>query len=167
MPLVIWLNIVTIIDWSVRLLPAYIRKDVHAIRQLHCQWWPGQCHAKQCRIHCFSSQHLFRFNHLLFTKKIFNRNRKLKQQVSKLSASKSSVCSKINACYVFAWFLWTPAPRSLSEVHVIFCQCFFYLFFLWPPYAPALVTEVRESYTRGGPWVWIEKLLLGFFPGHP
>jgi len=25
------------------------------------------------------------------------------------------------------------------------------------------LTEVRESFTRGGPWVWIEKLLLGFF----
>ena len=28
-------------------------------------------------------------------------------------------------------------------------------------------TEVRESFTRGGPWVSLEKLLLGFFPGHP
>jgi len=25
------------------------------------------------------------------------------------------------------------------------------------------LTEVRESFTRGGPWVWIEKLLTGFF----
>jgi len=25
------------------------------------------------------------------------------------------------------------------------------------------ITEVRETFTRGGPWVWIEKLLLGFF----
>ena len=25
----------------------------------------------------------------------------------------------------------------------------------------------RETFTRGGPWVWIEKLLLGFFPGPP
>ena len=29
------------------------------------------------------------------------------------------------------------------------------------------LTEVRETFTRGGPWVWIEKLLLGFFPGPP
>jgi len=28
-------------------------------------------------------------------------------------------------------------------------------------------TEVRESFTRGGPWVPLKKLLLGFFPGHP
>ena len=29
------------------------------------------------------------------------------------------------------------------------------------------LTEVRESFTRRGPWVSLEKLLLGFFPGHP
>jgi len=40
--LVIWQNIVTIVARSVRLLPAYMRKDVHATRQLHCQWWSGQ-----------------------------------------------------------------------------------------------------------------------------
>jgi len=34
-------------------------------------------------------------------KKIFNRNRKLKQQVTKLSALKLGVCSKIYACYIF------------------------------------------------------------------
>ena len=26
------------------------------------------------------------------------------------------------------------------------------------------LTEVRETFTRDRPWVWIEKLLLGFFP---
>ena len=46
MLLVIWLNIVTVVARSVRLLPAYMRKDVHATRQLHFQWWSGQCHAK-------------------------------------------------------------------------------------------------------------------------
>ena len=29
------------------------------------------------------------------------------------------------------------------------------------------LTEVRESFTRRGPWVSLEKLLLVFFPGHP
>jgi len=43
---VTWLNIVTIVARSVHLLPAHIRKDVHATRQLHCQWWSGQWHAK-------------------------------------------------------------------------------------------------------------------------
>ena len=37
MYLVIWLNIVTIVARSVRLLPAHMRVDVHATRQLHCQ----------------------------------------------------------------------------------------------------------------------------------
>jgi len=27
-------------------LPAHMREDVHATRQLHCQWWSSQCHAK-------------------------------------------------------------------------------------------------------------------------
>jgi len=35
---VIWLNIVIIVARSVRLLPAHMREDVHATRQLHCQW---------------------------------------------------------------------------------------------------------------------------------
>jgi len=26
--------------------------------------------------------------------------------------------------------LWTPAKRSLSKVHVIFCDCFFFMFFM-------------------------------------
>ena len=42
--------------------------------------------------------------------------------------------------------LWTPAQRSLSEVHY-FCQCFF-LYFLWPPYSPAQVNGgSRNFYT--------------------
>ena len=44
-------------------------------------------------------------------------------------------------------FLWTPAQCSLSEVHVIFCQCLF-IYFLWPPYAPAQVNGgSRKFYT--------------------
>jgi len=46
MTLVMWLNIVTIVAQSVRLLLAHMREDVHATRQLHCQWSSGQCHAK-------------------------------------------------------------------------------------------------------------------------
>ena len=34
---VTWLNIVTIVARSIRLLPAHIHKQVHATRQLHCQ----------------------------------------------------------------------------------------------------------------------------------
>ena len=43
-----------------------------------------------------------------------------------------------------------PAQRSLSEVHVMFCECYFILFiyFIWPPYAPALVNGgSRNFYT--------------------
>ena len=43
--LVIWLKIVTIAARSVRISPAHMREDVHATRQLHCQWWSGQRHA--------------------------------------------------------------------------------------------------------------------------
>jgi len=35
--LVMWLNIVTIVARNVRVLPEYMREDVHATRQLHCQ----------------------------------------------------------------------------------------------------------------------------------
>ena len=37
MSLVMWLNIVTIVAQSVRLLSAHMRKDMHASCQLHCQ----------------------------------------------------------------------------------------------------------------------------------
>ena len=47
--------------------------------------------------------------------------------------------------------LWTPAQRSLSEVHEMFCECylFIYLFiYLWPSYAPAQVNGgSRNLYT--------------------
>ena len=43
-----WLNIVTIIAWSVRFLPA--------CRQLHCQWWSCQCHAKHASSAAFVHQ---------------------------------------------------------------------------------------------------------------
>jgi len=35
--LVLWLNMVTIVARSVRLLLAHMRDDVHATHQLHCQ----------------------------------------------------------------------------------------------------------------------------------
>ena len=46
--------------------------------------------------------------------------------------------------------LWTPAQRSLSEVHVIFCECFFHVFYGHLMLRPRL-TEVRETFTHGGP----------------
>ena len=51
--------------------------------------------------------------------------------------------------FVLIYLLWTPAQRSLSEVYVMFCKCYFLnLFFLWPPYAPAQVNGgLRNFYT--------------------
>jgi len=47
---------------------------------------------------------------------------------------------------IMEYFLWTPAQRSLSEVHYILPM--FFLFFLWPPYSPALVNGgSRKFYT--------------------
>ena len=45
--------------------------------------------------------------------------------------------------------LWTPAQRSLSEVHYtlpVFIYIFYGRLILWPK-----LTEVRETFTRGGP----------------
>ena len=63
--------------------------------------------------------------------------------------------------------LWTPAQRKRASM-LYFAKCFFLLFF----FNGRLIlrpwwTEVRKSFTRGGPWVSLKKLLLGFFPGHP
>jgi len=95
--LVIWLNIVTIVARSVRLLPTYICEDVHVTRQLHCQWWSGQCHDKHAEN--AASVHNTLYKIVWYLQRIFNRNRKLKQ-VCKLSALKLGVCSKIKVCYV-------------------------------------------------------------------
>ena len=46
--------------------------------------------------------------------------------------------------------LWTPAQRSLSEVHVMFCECYFLFFYDRLMLRPRL-TEVRGTFTRGGP----------------
>ena len=81
--LVMWLSIVTIVARSVGLLSAYMREDVHAIRQLHCQWWSGQWHAE--RAENAASVHNTCLDKIVcYLQRIFNRNRKLKQQVSKL-----------------------------------------------------------------------------------
>jgi len=100
--LVIWLNVVTIVARSVRLLSAYMREDVHANHQLHCRWWFGQCHAK--RAENVASVHNTCFDKIVcYLERIFNRNRKFKQQVSKLSTLKLDVCLKINAYVTFSF----------------------------------------------------------------
>jgi len=44
----------------------------------------------------------------------------------------------------------SSSSSSLSEVHVIFCECFFLIFYGCLMLRPRL-TEVRETFTRGGP----------------
>ena len=56
--------------------------------------------------------------------------------------------------------------RSAWRPCYIFANVFFNIFYGRLILRPWW-TEVRESFTRGGPWVWLEQLLLGFFPGHP
>jgi len=97
--LVIWLNIATTVARSVRLLLAQIREDVHTTRHLHCHWWSGQFHAKHAE-NAPSVHNSCLDNIVCYLQRIFNRKWKLKQQVSKLSALKFGVCSKINAYYI-------------------------------------------------------------------
>jgi len=60
------------------------------------------------------------------------------------------------------------AAQRKRGTMLYFANVFIYLFIF---YGRLILrpwwTEVRESFTRGGPWVSLEKLLLGFFPGHP
>ena len=51
-------------------------------------------------------------------------------------------------------YLWMPAQRSFSEVHVIFCQYFFvnlFIYFYGRLMLRPRLTEVRETFTRNGP----------------
>jgi len=116
--LVIWVNVVTIVARSVRLLSAYMREDVHANHQLHCQWWFGQCHAK--RAENVASVHNTCFDKIVcYLERIFNRNRKFKQQVSKLSTLKLDVCLKINACYIFVCIFFQICQNSNFFLKVV------------------------------------------------
>jgi len=54
--------------------------------------------------------------------------------------------------------------RPCYVLPMFFLNLFFYGRLILRPW----LTEVRESFTcGGGPWVSLEKLVLGFFPGHP
>ena len=108
MSLVIWLNIVTIVDRRVHRLPVYMRQDVNASRQ--CIVNDGLVDAvpnMQKTLHQFTTDKI-----VCYLQRIFNRNRKLKQQVSKLSALKLGVCSKINACYIFVCIFFQICQNS-------------------------------------------------------
>jgi len=51
----------------------------------------------------------------------------------------------------FFGLLWTPAQRSLSEVHYILPMFLFIYFFYGRLILRPRLTEVRETFTRGGP----------------
>jgi len=61
--------------------------------------------------------------------------------------------------------LWAPAQRKRATM-LYFANVFLFIFYGRLILRPWL-TEVRENFTRGGPLVSLEKLVLGFFPGHP
>jgi len=79
----------------------------------------------------------------------------------------SSILSSSHPLIVLCFqpFLWTPAQRKRATM-LYFVNVFLNFFYGRLILRPWWM-EVRESFTRGGPWVSLEKLLLGFFPGHP
>jgi len=59
-------------------------------------------------------------------------------------------------------------PLSVSGRPCYILPMFIYLFIFYDSLIlRPWLTEVRKSFTRGGPWVSSEKLLLDFFLGHP
>ena len=67
--------------------------------------------------------------------------------------------------HITSALLWAPAHRKPATM-LYFLPMFIYLFFYDRLILRPWWTEVRESFTRGGPWASLKKLLLGFFPGH-
>ena len=65
-----------------------------------------------------------------------------------------------------SWLLWAPAQRKRATM-LYFANVYLFIYFFGRLVLRPWWTEVRESITRGGPRVSLEKLLLGFFPGHP
>ena len=58
-------------------------------------------------------------------------------------------------------------PLSVSGRPCYILPMFFLYFFYGRLILRPWLTDVRENFTRGRPWVSLEKLVLGFFPGHP
>ena len=103
MPLVMWLNSVTLFDRNVCLLFTHMREDVHATRQF-CIVNDGLINAMPFE-HAgdAASVHNTCLDKMLAIYKEYltgngNWNNKW---VSELSTLKLGVCSKINACYIF------------------------------------------------------------------
>jgi len=101
---------------------------------------------------------------LYFSCSVFTaRTMPLKDVRPSLCPSHAGILSK--RLNVSSTFLWTPAQRKRASM-LYFANVFFNFFYGRLILRPWW-TEVRESFTRGGPWVSLKKLLLGFFSGHP
>ena len=70
-----------------------------------------------------------------------------------------SLCDSWASCY--------GRPLSVSGRPCYILPMFFFIFFYGRLILRPWWMEVRESFTRGGPWVSLKKLVLGFFSGHP
>ena len=72
--------------------------------------------------------------------------------------------TKLSAVYsISKTSLWTPAQRKRASMLYFADVLFIYLFFYGRLILRPWLTEVRESFTRGGSCVSLKKLLLGFF----
>ena len=60
-----------------------------------------------------------------------------------------------------------PLSVSGRPCYILPMFLFIYLFFYGRLILRPWLTEVRENFTHGRSWVSLEKLGLGFFPGHP
>ena len=77
-----------------------------------------------------------------------------------------SFCSFFLLCTFYTRCYGRPLSVSGRPCYILPMFLFIYFFYGRLILRPWL-TEVRESFTRGGPWAALKKLLLGFFPGHP
>ena len=129
--LVIRLNIVTIFAQSLPLARTHARRRPrHSSVALSMIVWSMPC--QTCSKRWFSSSMLCTRDCCF--QRIFNRNRKLKQQLSELNALKLGLCSKISACLqltfsfyrlcAFSSVVDKYAGRALSSLLSCRCCCF-------------------------------------------
>jgi len=71
-------------------------------------------------------------------------------------------CFNIHLALIDIHYYGRPLSVSGRPCYILPMFLFIYLFFYGRLILRPWLTEVRESFTRGGPWVSLEKLLLGF-----
>ena len=90
--LVIWLTIITIVARRVSLLSAYTKTSMPLVNCIVNDGLVNVMPNMQKTLFQFTTLVQIKLSASAIYKKIFNRNRKLQQKVSKLSALKSGVC---------------------------------------------------------------------------